>query len=110
MNGGIEQNRTYPPENRSTEYFDHLIAKPQVAVLGPTISRTDIPSSLGPFDVMPEYKTKYPETVIQALTNLYREYNQAFVRLLRRIVSGIPTINTAWGQTARPPTILYKLI
>jgi len=49
--------------------------------LGPRIVRHDIDSE-GPYQVHPEYVTRYPETVTKALGNLYAEYNSAFTRVI----------------------------
>ncbi len=52
------------------------------AALGPVVTRTDIQSSVGPFLMLPEYRTQYPEVVIRALGELYAEYNAAFQPLV----------------------------
>jgi len=52
------------------------------APLGSIVVRTDIRSSLGPFQTLPDYITKYPEVVIKAMGNLYDEYNRAFTPLV----------------------------
>lgn len=54
----------------------------QTAKLGNVVTRTDIKSSLGPFKFLPDYKIRYPETVIKALGELYHEYNTAFSPLV----------------------------
>lgn len=46
--------------------------------LGEIVTRGDIKSSIGPFHVLPEYRTQYPEAVTRALGGLYAEYNSAF--------------------------------
>jgi hypothetical protein len=58
--------------------LDEYVKVPETARLGPTVKRTDVRSSIGPFNVLPEYKTEYPRVVIQALGQLYQEYNEAF--------------------------------
>lgn len=50
--------------------------------LGPVVTRTDIRSSLSPFHHFPEYKVSYPQVVIEALLDIYREYNTAFTPLV----------------------------
>ena len=50
--------------------------------LGPTASRDDISSTGGRFHFFPEYRTLYPKVILQALTNLYFEYNQSFDQLV----------------------------
>lgn len=62
--------------------LDQNIEAPGNGSLGTIILRTDIKSTLGPFQIYPEYKTTYPQVVTQALENLYEEYNQAFRRLV----------------------------
>lgn len=52
--------------------------------LGSIVERGDIKSSLGPFRTLPNYQTVYPDTVIEALRDLYREYNQAFTPLVAK--------------------------
>lgn len=49
---------------------------------GPVLVRADIRSSLGPFRFLPNYVTTYPEVVIQALGELYLEYNRSFAPLV----------------------------
>jgi len=58
--------------------LDQFVATPQTAMLGPVIDSEDIKSSLSPFRFLPKYKTIYPPVVIQALGNLFAEYNAAF--------------------------------
>lgn len=58
--------------------LDQFVATPQTAMLGPIIDSQDIKSSLSPFSFLPKYKTIYPPVVIQALGNLFAEYNEAF--------------------------------
>lgn len=45
--------------------------------------RKDIPSSLGPFRLFPEYTLVYPAVVVKALAALYKEFNQAMTPLVR---------------------------
>lgn len=42
----------------------------------------DIKSSLGPFRILPDYTTTYPQVVVNALYGLYDEYNRAFASLV----------------------------
>ncbi len=66
----------------------------QMLYLGPQVSRTDIASlawskatgQWGPssFMTVPEYRTRYPRSVIDALGQLYQEYNQAFAPLVEQ--------------------------
>lgn len=44
----------------------------------------DIKSLVGPFRTLPDYRTTYPDTVIQALRELYVEYNLAFAPLVAK--------------------------
>lgn len=62
--------------------LDQNIATSDTGRLGRVVLREDIKSSLGPFQIYPEYKTVYPQVVTQALENLYAEYNQAFRKLV----------------------------
>lgn len=50
--------------------------------LGPIETRHDVRSDLGPFRTFSEFRVHYPERVIQALAELYSEYNEAFVPLV----------------------------
>lgn len=62
--------------------LDQNIEARDISSLGAVSLREDIKSTLGPFQIYPEYKTTYPQVVTQALENLYAEYNQAFRRLV----------------------------
>lgn len=62
--------------------LDQNIEAPGTGSLGEIRLREDIKSTLGPFQIYPEYKTIYSRVVTQALENLYAEYNQAFRRLV----------------------------
>lgn len=62
--------------------LDQFVATPETAMLGPVIESKDIKSSLSPFSFLPKYKTPYPKVVIQALGNLFAEYNEAFRSLV----------------------------
>ena len=70
--------------------FLHRCMTPATAVLGPVIERTEIRSSMGPFRVLPEYRTVYPKAVIRALGELYGEYNRAFTPLV--------AVNREWAS------------
>ncbi len=50
--------------------------------LGPIVERQDIPSSLAPFRVLPDYKVRYPKVIVAALGDLFAEYNAAFEPLV----------------------------
>jgi hypothetical protein len=54
----------------------------QVMRLGAVEVRNDIRSSLAPFHALPEYRVRYPDVVVDALCQLYMEYNQAFAPLV----------------------------
>lgn len=45
--------------------------------------RDSIQSSIGPFYAFMEHRIVYPESVVQALGDLYKEYNHAFLPLVR---------------------------
>lgn len=49
--------------------------------LGPVSLKT-IKSSVGPFHVLGDYTIRYPQVVIEALGQLYREYNATFAPLV----------------------------
>lgn len=75
--------RFIPPVRTSTSQeldraFEILLTAPERNQLGAITVRTDIRSSEGPFQYFPDYKIKYPEVVVQAIGDLYAEYNQAF--------------------------------
>lgn len=50
---------------------------------GSVVEKIGIQSSLSPFYVLPDFKVRYPETVIRALGEAYMEYNGAFIRFVR---------------------------
>ncbi len=60
------------------DLFDRAVAKPLAADLGPLVVRDDIRSTAGPFRTLPNYRVQYPRVVVEALIDLYREYNHAF--------------------------------
>jgi len=62
--------------------LDRYASEPAVASLGNVTVRTDIRSSLGPFQTLPGYVTVYPDVVVRALMNLYDEYNHTFTSLV----------------------------
>lgn len=63
--------------------FDQAVISSQSAFLGNEVLKTDIKSTIGPFHVLPDYKTQYPPSVVRALGKLYEEYNQAFRPLVQ---------------------------
>lgn len=58
--------------------FEKHVRDTLATELGQVIIRNDIKSSMGPFRVLPDYVTVYPPVVIEALGQLYLEYNSAF--------------------------------
>lgn len=54
-----------------------------IGILGPLIESTNIHSSLRPFFIAPDYKVPYPRVVIDALCELYLEYNKVFDPILQ---------------------------
>ena len=52
--------------------------KEGVAQLGEVQVRSDIKSRMGPFHTFPDYRVVYPKVVVQALMELYVEYNAQF--------------------------------
>lgn len=80
-------------EKRSEELartFETSTIDPDPKRLGPAVVKKDISSTEGPFRYFPEYKTRYPDVVVQALVNLYEEYNQSF--------GPIVAANAEWGS------------
>ncbi len=75
LDRGISAIRT---DSKARDLLDLSIADPEVAPLGLIIPRTDIRSSVGPFLTLPEYRTRYPDVVVEAIGDLYAEYNRAF--------------------------------
>lgn len=65
-----------------TGTMDKINCEPQHRDLGPEVLVSDIPSIEGPFNTFPEYEIVYPPVVIEALGNLYAEYNEAFRKLV----------------------------
>ena len=63
-------------------FLDRHASEAAFASLGGVVVRTDIRSLLGPFQTLPGYVTKYPEVVVEAMGNLYSEYNRAFTPLV----------------------------
>lgn len=59
-----------------------FLERPQIVNLEELKLKTDIPSSIGPFTYTEAYKAQYPESIKQAITGLYREYNKAFIPLV----------------------------
>lgn len=59
----------------------------ETAQLG-SVSNVTLESSLGPILVRPQVSVEYPATVVQALAELYQEYNEAFTVLVDQ--------NTEW--------------
>lgn len=62
--------------------LESYAARPQLAALGQTALRTDVRSTIGPFHYLPEWGEQYPQPVVDALGNLYAEYNDAFAPLV----------------------------
>lgn len=64
--------------------LDQEVRKEITQELGPLVVRDDVQSSIGSFQVFPNYRVKYPEVIVEALGQLYTEYNHAFVPLLEK--------------------------
>jgi hypothetical protein len=88
--------------SQALQLLDQAIQEPQMAHLGQIVIRSDIPSLTrsrdnelcqATFQVLPEYIATYPQRVIQALANLYAEYNQAFAPIIEA--------NREWGTDYR---------
>lgn len=79
QNGYLNGSLVPPTSNLGLRtLLDQHLETPIIATLGPVIEKTDIRSSVGPFLVLPEYETRYPGVVTEALGTLYAEYNEAF--------------------------------
>lgn len=52
--------------------------------LGHVEPRMDIQSSMGPFHFLPGYKIVYPRVVVDALADIYAEYNETFCTLVEQ--------------------------
>lgn len=78
----IYDSRLVVPRLEATSILDEAIKEPERTHLGEIVDRWDIESSLRPFHTLPEYRTEYPHAVINALGELFQEYNQAFVPLV----------------------------
>lgn len=52
--------------------------------LGQVEPRVDIQSSMGPFHFLPGYKIVYPRVVVDALADIYAEYNETFCALVEQ--------------------------
>ena len=63
------------------------------ADMGSIQTRRDIPSTIEAFSLFPECKVRYPEVVVDALGDLYAEYNLAFGPLVKE--------NREWGGDYR---------
>lgn len=61
-----------------------LVENPIEMDLGPTDTRYDIPSKLGPFMVKNHYCVDMPVNVTKALLEITREYNTAFSRVVEQ--------------------------
>jgi hypothetical protein len=68
--------------------LDEHIVTAEIAELGIIATRTDIESTIGPFHHAPHYQTRYPQVVVDAIGDLYREYNGVF--------SDLVAANTEW--------------
>jgi hypothetical protein len=69
-------------EKKKMEKTKELASLVQTAViedLGDIVEREDIKSSIGVVQVLPDYIIRYPKVIIEALSDLYVEYNQAFI-------------------------------
>lgn len=62
--------------------LNESIANQASNALGNVAQRTDIRSSLAPFQYLPGYQIAYPASVSEALSELYVEYNHAFQVLM----------------------------
>ena len=59
------------------------IETPSTIDLGERVTRTDIHCTPGKFETLPSYKITYPPIVVDALGELYQEYNLAFDPLIK---------------------------
>lgn len=75
-------------EAEAKAYLKEMIATPEVTDLGQVVVRHDIESSIGPFYTLPEHKTEYPNSVKEAVGQLFHEYNEQF--------KGLVELNREW--------------
>lgn len=62
--------------------LESYAAQPQVAMLGSAALRTDVKSTIGPFNYLPDWRERYTQPVVGALGSLYAEYNDEFAPLV----------------------------
>ncbi len=117
-----ELNHTGGKEMAHSLLDRHVSGPVSAAALGSIVERTDIRSSLVPFQILPNYTTTYPEVVIKAIGNLYEEYNRAFAPLVAAnrewetdyhhcTMDGVAPVN--WGiqidMVGLPETLLQEI-
>lgn len=68
----------------STKEFNQCVGTSIVSQLGEVVKNVDVASSMGPFQFLPGYQVQYPKVVVQALAELYMEYNAAFGPLVKK--------------------------
>lgn len=66
------------------QLLDDVMSAPTTADLGPASIRTGLEIGVPDPNIFPEYRIYYPEVVVQALANLFDEYNEAFEELALR--------------------------
>src|SRR3989344_7950638 len=77
--------------------------------LGKVEVRTDIQSSIGPFNYFPKYLTQYPQVVTSALADLYAEYNNAFDPLVGKNREWVTDYQHAIGPDGIPNNCLVQI-
>lgn len=80
----ILENSTELEADAAARLLDAHIATESEASLGPVALRSDVQTTLPDFQYLPEYKVEYPQVVVDALGELYEEYNRAFTPLIAK--------------------------
>jgi hypothetical protein len=65
-------------------FLSTCVARKTFVDLGTVTCSQNIQSLIGPFRMLSKYRTQYPDVVIQALCDLYCEYNTAFLPLVEK--------------------------
>ena len=71
-----------PKSEELEQALERSEVNPENKSLGHIAIKEDILSSDGPFHYFPEYRIQYPEIVVQALGQLFAEYNFDFTQLV----------------------------
>ncbi len=79
------------------------------ANLGGQAQVENLKSSIGSVSVLPEYKIKYPDVVIKALSNIYEEYNREFISLVSANRESEADYQYAHGVEGLPENIMVQI-